>query len=263
MVVAVETSKLHLHTKEKAFTRPNFWLINKTGLLLPKTNFGKFAYILVHEIVTFFVVTQYVELYVIRSDLDLVLTNLKISMLSIVCIVKVNTFVFWQTSWREVLEYVNEADKFERNQTDETRGKIIETYTKYCRRLTYFYWSLVFTTFLTTTNTPLMRYWSSPIFREHLRNGTEDFPHIFSSWMPFDKNHSPGSYCTIVWHVLLCAYGAAIMAAYDTCIVVIMVFFGEKLNLLRERCKKMLANDLYNHAFVIGQLHDIHVQLIK
>nr|AII01056.1 odorant receptor [Dendrolimus houi] len=207
------------------------------------------------------------ELYVIRTDLDLVLTNLKISMLSVVCIVKANTFFFWQRDWREVFQYVTEADKFERNSRDPVKQRIINTYTRYCRRLTYCYWALVFTTFLTTTLTPLMRYLTSSTFKESYHNGTEPFPHIFSSWMPFDKYNFPGSCITVIWHTVLCAYGAVIMSAYDTCVVVIMVFFGGKIDLLRERCKQIFgdSNEVDEIEFrnTIRQLHRIHIMLLK
>uniref|UniRef100_A0AAU6ND73 Odorant receptor n=1 Tax=Mythimna loreyi TaxID=667449 RepID=A0AAU6ND73_9NEOP len=257
-----------LEDPERPFLGPNYWIIQIVGLLLPQNMLSKIIYITIHEIVAFFVLTQYMELYVIRSDLDLVLTNMKISMLSVVCIVKVHSFIFWQQYWREVLDYVTEADKFERLSGDPIKTMIVDTYTKYCRRLSYFYWAIVGTTFWTTTGTPLMTYLSSSSFRENMRNGTELFPHIFSSWMPFDKYHSPGCWITVVWHTLLCAYGASIMAAYDTCIVVIMVFFGGKLDLLRERCKQMfgpvgtvISNEECKE--VVRQLHDIHVTMIK
>lgn len=258
--------RLNLEDPERPFLGPNYWILKTAGFILPERKLAKILYIILHEVVTFFVVTQYMELYVIRSNLDLVLTNLKISMLSAVCIIKVNSFVLWQTSWREVLEYVTAADKFERQNQDPVKSTIINSYTRYCRRLTYFYWSLVFTTFLTTTLMPLMRYVSSTSFRENMRNGTEEFPHIFSSWMPFDKNHSPGCWITVVWHATSCAYGATVMAAYDTSIVVIMVFFGGKLDLLRDRCKQMFMTGFGNisdHKEVIRQLHEIHVMLIK
>uniref|UniRef100_A0A0K8TU74 Odorant receptor n=1 Tax=Epiphyas postvittana TaxID=65032 RepID=A0A0K8TU74_EPIPO len=247
---------------------PNYWLLNKIGLILPDNTFERIYYILIHEIVTFFVFTQYMELYVIRSDLDLVLTNLKISMLSIVCVVKANTFVIWQNNWRQVIDYINSADKFERDNQDEAKRKIIHAYTKYCRRVTYFYWVLVFTTFVTVVTTPLMKWYSSSTFREGFRNGTEAFPHIFSSWMPIDKEHSPGSWITVVWHTGLCAYGATIMAAYDTSVMVILVYFGGKLDLLRERCKEMLvvAGEVKTDKdadAAVKQLHEIHVMLLK
>lgn len=247
---------------------PNYWLLNKIGLILPDKIWERIYYILIHEIATFFVVTQYMELYVIRSDLDLVLTNLKISMLSIVCVVKANTFVIWQKNWRQVIDYINSADKFEREYQDETKGKIINSYTKYCRRVTFFYWVLVFTTVITVITTPLMKWYSSSSFREGFKNGTEAFPHIFSSWMPIDKENFPGTWITVLWHIGICVYGATIMAAYDTSVMVILVYFGGKFDLLRIRCKEMLGvsgekiSDRDADA-AVRQLHEIHVQLLK
>ncbi|XP_061709542.1 uncharacterized protein LOC133519552 isoform X2 [Cydia pomonella] len=247
---------------------PNYWLLNKIGLLLPKNRLDRILKIIIHEIATFFVLSEYMELYVIRSDLDLVLTNLKISMLGIVIVFKSNTFVFWQGNWRQVIDYITEADKFERDNQDEAKGNIINTYTRYCRRVTYFYWVLVFTTFITTMATPLMKYYSSETFREGFHNGTEPFPHIFSSWMPFDKENSPGCWITVMWHTGICAYGAMIMAAYDTSVVVILVYFGGKLDLLRIRCREMLGTEEKgvsneNADKVVQQLHQIHVLYLK
>nr|ALM26218.1 odorant receptor 29 [Athetis dissimilis] len=257
-----------LEDPKRPLLGPNYWIITKMGLLLPQNKLNRIIFIIIHEIVALFVITQYMELYVIRSDLDLVLTNMKISMLSVVCVVKVNTFIFWQKHWQEVFDYITEADKFERQSKDPMKVKIVEAYTKYCRRLSYFYWALVTVTFFTTTGTPLMRYLSSSTFRENMRNGTEDFPHIFSSWMPFDKYHLPGNWITVVWHVVLCAYGAGIMAAYDSLVVVIMVFFGGKVDLLRERCRQMFGEEGDTISDekceeVVRQLHNIHVTMLK
>lgn len=250
---------------QKPLLGPNYWLLQKMGLILNKGLINKTIYIIIHEIVTVFVLTQYMELYVIKSDLDEVLTNLKISMLSIVCIVKANTFVFWQKSWKEVIEYVTQADKYERENVDVERSKILDSYTKYCRQVIHFYWILVFITFISVITTPLIKYLSS---REAFDNGSEHFPHIFSSWMPFDKYSFPGNWITVIYHVLLCAYGAGLMAAYDTIIMVIMVFFGGKLQLLRERCKVIFnSNDsaMSDEQLdrTIRELHNTHVLLMK
>lgn len=257
-----------LEDPKRPLLAPNYWILKKLGFMLPKNIIGKTFYIMIHEIATFFVISQYMELYVIRSDLDLVLTNLKISMLSVVCVFKANTYMLWQKSWKDVFRYVTEADMFERNNQDVPKVKIVNTYTKYCRRLTYLYWALVFTTFLTTVFQPLMGYLTSSNLREGFHNGTEGFPHIFSSWMPFDKENSPGCWITVAWHTLICAYGASVVAAYDASVVVIMVFFGGKLDLLRERCKQMLGQSSAGISnsesdAVVKELHQIHVQLLK
>ncbi|XP_063621027.1 uncharacterized protein LOC134793385 isoform X2 [Cydia splendana] len=222
---------------------PNYWLLKKLGLLLPKNRMERIWKIIIHEIVLVFVISQYMELYVIRSDLDLVATNLKISMLSIVVIFKANTFIFWQGNWREIIDYITEADKFERNNQDEAKGNIINTYTKYCRRVTYFYWMLAFFTYCTTIITPLIKYCSSEKFREGFHNGTEQFPHILSSWVPFDKENSPGCWFTVILHMGVGYYGGSVAAAYDTTVVVILVYFGGKLDLLRIRCREMLGTE--------------------
>lgn len=247
---------------------PNYWILKRMGLILPDNKFEKAAYISLHAFVTLFVFTQYMELYVIGADLDQVLTNLKISMLSIVCVVKANTFVFWQKDWKDLIDYVCEADKYERESEDSVIGSIIDSYTQYCRRVVYFYWILVAMTVVTVVNTPLLRYWSSTHYREALHNGTEPFPHIFSAWVPFDKYNGPGYWVTVMFHTVLCIYGGGIMAAYDTNVVVIMVFLGGKLDLLRERCRHIFgSNDQgvseEQATATIGELHGIHNLIMK
>ncbi|CAH0728075.1 unnamed protein product, partial [Brenthis ino] len=257
-----------LEDPQKPLLGPSYWILKKMGLILEKNNLVKAMYIIIHEMVAIFVVTQYIELYVIRSDLDEVLTNLKISMLSIVCIAKANTFVFWQKSWRELIEYVTEADIYERDYNDTRKVKILNSYTNYCRRVIHFYWILVFITFASVISTPLIKYLSSATYREALINGTEHFPHIFSAWTLFDKYSFPGNWVTVINHILLCAYGSGIMAAYDTTIIVIMVFFGGKLELLRERCRTIFSfkgSSVSDEQAIraIRELHNIHVVLMK
>ncbi|CAK1603746.1 unnamed protein product [Parnassius mnemosyne] len=247
---------------------PNYWILRKMGLILPENKLGKALYIFLHGFASFFVLTQYMELFAIKSSLDLVLTNLKISMLSIVCIVKANTFVFWQGKWRELFDYVCKADKYERDSKDPVKARIVDSYTKYCRRVVHFYWILICMTVVTVVNTPLLMYLSSSNYRKALHNGTELFPHIFSSWVPFDKYNPPGSWIMILYHTVMCIYGGGIMAAYDTSVMVIMVFIGGKMDLLRVRCKQIFGtNDLgvddKQAEANIRELHDIYVLLMK
>nr|WCC57676.1 odorant receptor 26 [Papilio xuthus] len=257
-----------LEDPKKPLFGPNYWMLRKMGLILPDNKIGKVLYIFLHSFVTFFVFTQYLELFVIRSNLDLVLTNLKISMLSIVCVVKANTFVFWQCKWKQLIDYITEADKYERDNRDSIKKRIIAKYTKYCRKVVYFYWLLVCMTVITVTNTPLLKYLSSSKYRDALTNGTESFPHIFSSWVPYDKYTSTGYWFTILYHALMCIYGGGIMAAYDTSVMVIMVYFGGKLDLLRERCRQIFGtNGLGVSNEEVGatmkELHSIHDLLMK
>ncbi|CAK1552449.1 unnamed protein product [Leptosia nina] len=261
----LKTFILSLEDPEKPLFGPNFWLLKKGGFILPQNTKAKIAYIILHELVTLFVITQYIELIVIRSDFNLVLTNLKISMLSIVCIVKSNAFLLSQEKWKEVINYVTDADIWERNTRDAIKGRIINKYTSHCRKLLNFYWTLVLITEVTVCGSPLIKYASSASYREELRNGTELFPHIFSSWMPFDKYHSPGSWITVVCHIFFCTLGALIMACFDTCILVILNFFGGKLDLLKERCKQIFDDGVTDDDILnrIKKIQEDHVLLMK
>ncbi|VVC89369.1 unnamed protein product, partial [Leptidea sinapis] len=248
---------------------PNFWIPKRIRFILPENSKAKILYYLyfVNLIVTLFVTSQFVELYVIRSDFTQVLTNLKISMLSIVCIVKSNSFFLWQGKWKEVIDYVTEADKCERDDKDTLIEKIIKKYTSYCRYLVNFYWCLVAITAVTVIGTPLIRYVSSETYRQALQNGTELFPHIFSAWTPWDRYQSPGTWVNLIFQTMMCICGAGIMANFDTCTLVIMVFFGGKFELLKARCEIIFTGDTMisdeEGNTRIHQLHAVHVALMK
>lgn len=245
---------------------PNYWILKKWGLILPESLIARFFCKLYHFAAFVFIVTEYVQLFVIISDLDLALTNLEISMLSTICCSKCYSFVFCQERWIEVIEYITESDLFERQIADPIRKEIIDKYTKYSRTVTYYYWVLVFITTLVVFGTPVGQYIGS--HHNESLNTTEPFPHIFISWMPFDKEHFPGSWATICWHSLFTIYGALTIASFDTSVVVMMVFFGGKLDLLRERCKQMLGSDgipISDEEAIerIRELHQTHVDIMK
>lgn len=256
-----------LEDPKRRLLGPNLWIMTWTGLLLPENIFFKVAYVFIHELLTLFVITQYVEIYVVRSDLDQVIDNFKISLFSFILVIKSSSFLLGQNRWKLVLEYVTAADEYEREHQDEIRGEIIARYTKYCRRVTYSFWVLVFVTFITVISMPLLKFLSSRNLRD-FHNGTEPFPHICSAWMPIDKNHSPGTWITVIWQILVCAYGGSLGMAYDSSIIVIMNFFGGKLDLLRERAKLILGtpgNRISDDEVkkTLRHLHHEHILLIK
>ncbi|RVE47305.1 hypothetical protein evm_008042 [Chilo suppressalis] len=257
-----------LEDPDRPLLGPNYWSLKKMGLLLHYGKLGNIFSIFIHNLGILFVFTQYVELYLIRSDLDLILTNLKISMLSVMCAIKANTFLLWCAKWKEVINYVTEADKYERNTDDPNHVQIVEKYTKYSRRITYSYWILVITTGFITVLTPISQYAFSSTIRESVRNGTEAFPHIFSSWVPVNKNVFPFIWTTVAWHTHFCIYGVTLMMAFDTNVMVTLVFIGGKLDLLRKRCKLMVGVDGVTMSDVdltekLRELHKTHVLILR
>lgn len=258
---------------------PNIWISKKCGFVLPKSSVQRFFWMLYHSAGAFFVISQFVELYVIRSDLDLVLTNLNISMLSTICVMKGWSFFIYQRNWMELIEYITEADIFERKTENPVRLNILKKYTKYSRKVTSFYWILVLITSFVSFSAPVVQYISHRIAISSSNEGSSNnetetftepflFPHMFSSWMPFDKYNWPGNWFTVIWHIACCYYGSGSMSSFDSMVMVFMVFFSGKLELFRERCKELFGKNGdqisdEEATAIIGELHQIHVNVLK
>nr|WEG72126.1 odorant-receptor-32 [Grapholita molesta] len=246
----------------------NYRLLSKIGMLYGESVIEKYLKMTLHAVGTLFIISQYVELYIIRSDLDMVLTNLTITTQSTICVIKAWSFLLCQDKWRQVIDYITEADKYERDNQDKTKKNIIKSYTTYSRRLNYVYWFMAFSTLVAICGAPTMKYMTSRVYREKVRNGTVPFPHIFSAWVPFDKTRPPGCWITAAWHLAVCIYGVTTVGAYDCSIMVMLAFFGARFDLMSIRCREMLGTDgkVVNDEDsdkALREIHGIHVLHLK
>nr|AJF23796.1 olfactory receptor OR27 [Planotortrix octo] len=247
---------------------PTLWGLQSWGMWQPNSGLSRIIYNLIHLAAILFVLSQYVELWLIRSDRESALRNLSVTMLSSVCVVKAGTFVSWQRHWRDVINFVSTLERSQLKKTDKTTHNVIEGYTKYSRSVTYFYWSLVTATVFTVILAPLGAYLSSAEQRELMGNGTIPYPEIMSSWFPFDKTKGVGYWIAIVEHSLICFYGGGIVANYDANAVALMSFFCGQLELLSANCKAIFGDGSglvsYSEAMNrIKECHLHHLSLIK
>ncbi|XP_061727241.1 odorant receptor Or2-like isoform X3 [Cydia pomonella] len=157
---------------------PTLWGLQRWGMWQPNSGPRRIIYNLIHVAAILFVVTQYVELWFIKADLELALRNLSVTMLSSICIVKASTFVVWQTYWQDVVQFVSTLERSQLEKKDKTTCTIIERYTKYSRNVTCFYWGLVVATGLMVIFAPLGVFLSSSELRELMLNGTIPFPEM-------------------------------------------------------------------------------------
>lgn len=236
--------------------------------LLQNGRLKSFIYNVVHIIAFLFVVSQYMELWIIRKNLDMAMRNLSVTMLSSICIIKVGTFVFWQKSWKDLIEYVSDLEKLQLSKKDETTTKIIDEYTKYSRRVTYLYWFLVTATVFTLILAPLFIFLSSPTYQELIRNGTVPYPEILSSWVPFDRTRGLGYWITVLLHILVVIHGGGVVANFDCTAVVIMSFFTGQLKLLSVNCSRLFSdgNEVIHYdeaVHRINECHYHHLYLVK
>lgn len=255
----------NLENPDRPLLGPNIYSLQKWRMYRPE--YSGFSSNTIHILGTLFVISQYLELWLIRSDLQLALRNLSVTMLSTICVVKAISFISWQKQWKEVIEYVSYTEKRQLEKNDKVANAIIKEYTKYSRMVTYFYWFLVTATVITVVLAPLIGFLSSKELRERIRNGTAPYPEILSSWTPFDRTRGFGYWLSILEHSGICVYGGGVVASYDCNAVVIMSFFAGQLKLLSVDCERMFDGiEVISHEEAmkrIQQCHNHHVNLIK
>lgn len=252
---------LRLEDSNNPLLGPTLKGLQTWGLWKPK-----WIHILIHLLALIFVITQYIELWIIRSNLELALRNLSISMLSTVCVVKANTFVLWQSDWGNILQYVTSLEKRQISKKDRITDRFIAGYTKYSRRVTYFYWGLVTATVFTVILAPMFSFMASSN-RMLIQNGSAPYPEIMSSWVPFDRTTGTGYWFASIIHSLICFYGGGVVANFDSNVVVLLSFFVGQLKLLSANCSRLFRDGkdiLYREALErIKECHQHHVDLVK
>nr|WCC57449.1 odorant receptor 53.1 [Papilio glaucus] len=238
------------------------------GMWQPKKGIDRFIYNLVHIFAILFVLSQYVELWIIKSDLESASRNLSVTMLSSVCVVKAGTFVVWQKHWKYIFDYVSTLEKNQIDKKDSITNKIIKEYIAYSRKVTYIYWCIVTATVFSVILAPLASFISLPIDQQITNNGSKVYPEIMSSWEPFDKTHGFGYWTMILEQTIICFYGGGIVANYDSNAIVLMSFFSGQLKLLKLNCERAFEekNTEINSDKSIDKIresHEHHSNLIK
>ncbi|GBP69367.1 Odorant receptor coreceptor [Eumeta japonica] len=245
-VQAVDTMQKILKLLEdpkRPLLGPNAKLLKFMGLLLPKNGILKAFFYFMHVSVVVFVTSEYVDIWFNRSDMNLVLNNLKISMLATVSVAKIVTIMLRQRDWRDIIDYVTRVDKEEREKEDPAVKAVVGQYTKYCRKITYSFWVLISTTVYIVVIYPMAKLCLDKTYRQSVKNGTGDFMEIVRSWAPFDKRNIYWYLFASFYQATECIYGLGVMASVDTTVVVIMVFFGSQLVLLRKKCSQIFGEE--------------------
>uniref|UniRef100_A0A0K8TUA5 Odorant receptor n=1 Tax=Epiphyas postvittana TaxID=65032 RepID=A0A0K8TUA5_EPIPO len=222
-----------LENPKRPLLGPNVKALQFWGLLLPKNQTMRYFYMLLHFSIIYFTATEYVDIWFIKSDMNKLLENLKITMLATVSVIKVMTFLLFQEKWISIIAYVTEADLNQRKTEDEINKSIIQNVRGYCRKITYCYWFLMYTTVVIVMVQPIIKYIFFPTYRDNVRSGKEAYLQVVSSWVPFDKNTVSGSIAAYVIQSFAAIYGGGWITSFDTNAIVMMVFFRAELELLK------------------------------
>ncbi|XP_050676069.1 odorant receptor 23a-like [Leptidea sinapis] len=257
-----------LEDPQRPLLGPNYSALRFWGLLLPEKITKRIFYLFMHFLVTFFTATEYVDIWFVKDDINLLLNNIKITFLATVSVAKVITFLSRQKDWKAIIEYVNKADLAQRGSNNVRKNTIIWKYTKYCRKITYLYWSLMYTTVIIVMGQPMFKFFCSEEYRNNVQNGTETYVQVVSSWVPFDKNTVAGHIAASIFQSYAAIYGGGWITSFDTNAIVIMVFFKAELEMLRIDSSRLFGDngDSLNEEDTVKILKDCHrrhVELLR
>ncbi|XP_013165829.1 PREDICTED: odorant receptor 22c-like [Papilio xuthus] len=192
-----------------------------------------------------FVISQIIDIYFMRNDFNKVLLNISITALSFIAICKTISCLLLQSRLQKVINAIkDEEDILYLN--DKFEIKRMKNYKNYARLITYLYWLVIFITSVVTIIAPFLKYASSSSYREEIKNGTEPYPQIISSWFPFDNNKMPGYFFATLIHTIMTIQGAGVVAVYDANAVSIMTFLKGQFIILQEKCRRIFGAEDVN-----------------
>ncbi|XP_075984719.1 odorant receptor 4-like [Anticarsia gemmatalis] len=235
------------------------------GLWQTGSKLRTIVYNSIHFSTLLFVVTQIIDLYVVRDDINKVLNNMSLTVLSVICFAKCYSYVMWQADWRKLAQEISAEEIFQIKKQDPSIQKRIDDYTKYTRIITYMFWVMVFGTNLLLIVTPFLRYASSQNYRDEISSGKEPPPQILCSWFPFDNNKMPGYLVSIMVHLFMGSQGSGVLAVYDMNAVAIMSYLKGHMIILREQCCCIFdeATSMRDVLDRIRECHRHHTVLLK
>ncbi|CAB3225756.1 unnamed protein product [Arctia plantaginis] len=107
---------------------------------------------------------------------------------------------------------------------------------------------------------PIFKYFSSETYRQNVKNGTESYLQVVSSWVPFDKNNIVGYLAASVYQSYAAIYGGGWITSFDTNAMVIMVFFRSELELLRRDSGEIFGKESMpiDDGIIMKKFKDCH-----
>ncbi|XP_045506831.1 odorant receptor 49b-like [Colias croceus] len=255
---------LQFEDPNRPFLGPILKYLSFWGLWLPDGFRNKCFAILIQLLETIFITTEFLDIFYVKTDLNLVLTNLKFSMQGVINICKAWSLIFWQKDWRNVCEYVTRADLENRRSKDPQQEEVVRKFTRYSRKVTYMFCALSYATAFVVIFQPAFKYLLSPKYRENTKDGTEDYMEVVSSWVPFDKHKMPGYFFACVIQAFGTLLACAWITSYDMIALSVMIFIRLELESIRIDCATIFdENDGDIVLDRIKRCHRRHVELIR
>lgn len=239
-----------------------FW-----GLLLPENKKLKIMYMTIHISIGLFILTQYVDVFVNRSDKVQLLRNSKYTIIATVNLSKVVIFIIRQKDLRKVIDFVKHVDVERRRNKDIRFKKIIDKYTDHNKTVSYVFWCVTFSTVFLMVLQPAV-YSLSAVYRENVSNGIEKRVEVLNSWLPVNKDTLTGYAGVISLQIFMAIYAGGWISSFDVCVTSIMIFLCLETELLIMDCQLLFGTidepvPIEEATVRIAKLHKRHNDLVK
>ena len=213
----------------------------------------------VHFCSLLFVISQFLELYFMEKDLMKVLFNITITALGLVSIFKTLFFILFLKDWKLLVKNISAEEINALSVGNKNVVNYMKQYKSYSRNLTYMYWCIMLMTTFVTILTPYLKFFSNS-YRELVKNGTEPYPQMLSSWFPFDNTKMPGYFISATVHILIVIQGTAVVAVYDSNAVTIMSFLKGQMQILKYKCENIFGYncEVISRDEVISNIKECH-----
>lgn len=226
------------------------------GLWQTGSKLRTIVYNIVHFSTLLFVISQFVDLYFVRYDINKVINDMSLTVLSLICFAKCYAYVIWQDDWRKLVREVSEEEIRQLKKNDPLIQQGIDVYTKYTRIITYMYWVLVLGTNVLLIITPFLKC-GSKNYRNQISAGLEPLPQILYAWYPFDNTKMPGYLIGIIIQIGMGSQGSGVVAAYDANAVAIMTYLKGQIVILRKKCNSIFE-DVDSTRDVLDRIRECH-----
>lgn len=234
------------------------------GLWQSDTKYHKHLSNIFHFSGVLFFISQIIDNYLLRYDLNYVLGNMAIFSINFTALVKCYFYIYQLNRWKQLVAEISEEEQRQIDKRERTVDVLMKKYTKYARNITYFFWIMITVTGSIFALLPLLRYVSSKSYRSDVIGGIKPIPQIMFSWFPFDEKKMPGYVGAVVTHVMMIVRSTGVLGVYDMNAVNIMCYLKGQLSILREKSRNIFEDAAAEEALSrIRECHKHHNILIK
>lgn len=252
-----------LEDPDRPFLGPIIKFLRFWGLWLPDDPKKRILAIFIQILETIFILTEFVDIFYVKTELDMLLTNIKFSMQGVINICKAWSFIAWQKDWRAICDYVTRADITNRSTLDPKKSRNNERFTTYCRRVVYTYVYFTFVTAIVVIFQPGFKYLLSTSYREAVKAGREDYMQVVSSWVPFNKREMPGYFFACVIQGVGTFVAAGWITSYDIIALSVMIFIRAEIEALKIDTAAIFDGSELDATDKIRDCQKRHIELLR